>query len=231
MSDVGPTGALGPVGVASVSPLGDIEAPGLSPLGDAGATPTLEAVPRVTILTPTIEGREELLVEAVQSVRAQTEEVAHFVYLDTERQGPAVGRNLLLERVQTEWVGFLDDDDLLDAEHVETLMALLSNGGEPPDLAWSRCRTFFADGVHPIRIAQGLRPDYAQLLRPGARNFIPVTVIARTEAVRAAGGFDPADRYEDYALWCRMLRQGRRFVDHPHVTWTYRFLGENRTHA
>lgn len=220
MSDVGPTGALGPAGVAP-----------LSLVGDADATPTLEDVPRVTILTPTIEGREGLLVEAVESVRAQTEEVAHLVYLDTQRQGPALARNLLLERVQTEWVGFLDDDDLLDAEHVETLMALLADGGAPPDLAWSRCRTFFADGVHPIRIAQGLRPDYSQLLRPGARNFIPVTVIARTEAVRAAGGFDPADRYEDYALWCRMLRQGRRFVDHPHVTWTYRFLGENRTHG
>lgn len=193
------------------------------------ALATLQPVPRVTILTPTIEGREELLTEACLSVIAQTEEVAHLVLLDTERIGPAAARNLLLDRVQSEWVGFLDDDDLLDATHVEALMALLD--GSECDLAWPRCRTVFADGVPIIRIAQGLRPDYAQLVRPGARNFIPVTVIARTESIRAAGGFDPADRYEDYELWCRMLRLGQRFVHHPHATWTYRFLGENRTHA
>lgn len=196
----------------------------------ADADRTLEEVPRVSILTPTIEGREQLLVEAAASVQAQTEEVAHLIYLDTQREGPAVCRNRMLDLVQSEWVGFLDDDDLLDPEHVEALMALLANGGEPPDLAWPRCRTQFADGVPQTRIAQGLRPDYRQLLN-GGRNFIPITVIARTDSIRAAGGFDPADRYEDYELWRRMLRQGQRFVHLPHATWTYRFLGENRTHG
>jgi glycosyltransferase involved in cell wall biosynthesis len=190
---------------------------------------TLQGVPRVTILTPTIEGREELLVEAALSVRSQTEEAAHLIYLDTEHHGPAWCRNQLLERVQSEWVGFLDDDDLLDPTHVEALMALLEVGGA--DLAWSRCRCVFADGVPPIRIAQGLRPNYADLVKPGARNFIPVTVIARTSSIREAGGFDPADRYEDHALFCRMLNRGQRFVHLPHATWTYRFLGANRTHG
>lgn len=216
---LGEPGPTGPAGVALVAPSADIDA-------------TLLPVPRVSILTPTIEGREKLLVEACTSVVAQTEEVAHLVYLDTLREGPAVCRNRMLDLVQSEWVGFLDDDDLLDPEHVETLMALLDDGDDPPDLAWSRCRTEFAEGVAQVRIAQSIRrPDYVQLLRPGARNFIPVTVIARTEAVRAAGGFDPADRYEDHALWCRMLRRGCRFAHHPHATWTYRFLGANRTHG
>lgn len=200
-----------------------------TPLGEPPTT--IAPVPRVSILTPTIEGREELLAEAADSVRAQTEEAAHLIYLDTLREGPAVCRTRMLDLVQSEWVGFLDDDDLLDPEHVELLMALLDNGGDPPDLAWSRCRTLFAPGVPHVRIAQGLRPNYAELLRPGARNFIPVTVLARTESIRRAGGFDPADRYEDYALWCRMLRQGARFAHLPQPTWTYRFLGENRTHA
>jgi glycosyltransferase involved in cell wall biosynthesis len=201
----------------------------VSPESDADATPTLEEVPRVTILTPTIEGREELLAEAAASVQMQTEEVAHMVWLDTDKMGPAWCRSRMLSLVRSEWVGFLDDDDLLDPGHVEALMALLEDGGA--DLAWSRCRTTFAEGVAHVRITQGLRPNYSDLLRPGARNFIPVTVLARTESVLRAGAFDPADRYEDYELWCRMLRQGQRFVHLPHATWTYRFLGGNRTHA
>lgn len=200
----------------------------LDPAADAPRT--VEDVPRVSILTPSIEGREELLAEACASVIEQTEEVAHLVWLDVDKQGPAYCRNQLLDRVQSEWVGFLDDDDLLDPHHVAALMALLSNGGGQPDLAWSRCRVTAAPHIQPPRIAQPMRPDYRGLMQPGARNFIPVTVIARTESIRRAGGFDPADRYEDWALWVRMLRQGQRFAHLPLTTWTYRFLGENRTH-
>ena len=184
--------------------------------------------PRVSILTPTIEGRESLLADAAASVRAQTEEVAHLIYLDTERIGPARARNLLLERVATEWVGFLDDDDLLDSTHVASLMALLANGDTPPDLAWSRCRTVAAPGVIAARVPQTMRPDYATMIRSG-RNMIPVTVIARTDSIRKMWGFSAAARYEDYDLWCRMWTAGMSFAYLPSVTWTYRFLGENRT--
>lgn len=198
--------------------------------GDREATPTLpDDMPRVTILTPTIEGRESLLADAADSVRAQTEEAAHLIYLDTEREGPAAIRQRLLDRVQTEFVGFLDDDDLLDPEHVAVLMALLANGAKHPDLAWSRCRTRAAPGVEAARIMQTMRPDYRALQREGARNFIPVTVVARTESIRRAGGFRVEDRYEDFELWRRMLGLGMTFAYHPFATWTYRFLGENRT--
>lgn len=187
-------------------------------------------LPRVTIITPSIEGREELLVEATATVVSQTEEVAHLVWLDAEREGPAIVRNRLLDLVQTEWVGFLDDDDLLDPAHVASLMALLSGGEGLPDLAWSRCRTWAAPGVEAPRIMQAMRPDYRALLRNGSRNFIPVTVIARTESIREAGRFDSADRYEDYELWRRMLgAQRMSFAYLPVVTWTYRFFGANRT--
>jgi glycosyltransferase involved in cell wall biosynthesis len=196
--------------------------------GDEGATPHDADVPRVSLLTPTIEGREELLAECAESVQAQTEEVAHLIYLDTNREGPAVCRNRMIDLCQSEYVGFVDDDDLLDPHHVESLMALLANGQSLADVAWSRCRVEAAPGVWAPRIPQPLRPDYRQLLR-GGRNFIPVTVIARVSAIREAGGFDPADRYEDYELWRRMLRLGHRFAYLPVETWTYRFLGENRT--
>lgn len=186
--------------------------------------------PRVTILTPTIEGREELLAEAAASVQAQTETVAHMIWMDDARMGPAWARTRMLDLVESEFVGFLDDDDLLDPTHVEKLMTLLAAGASLADLAWPRCRCVFADGVPVVRVGQPMRPDYRLLCRQG-RNYIPVTVIARTASIRAAGMFDPRDRYEDYALWCRMLAAGQRFAHLPVETWTYRFLGSNRTFA
>jgi cellulose synthase/poly-beta-1,6-N-acetylglucosamine synthase-like glycosyltransferase len=63
----------------------------------------------------------------------------------------------------------------------------------------------------------------------GGRNVIPVTVVARREAILDAGGFQPMDRFEDYALWLRMLELGHRFAYVKRETWTYRFLGGNRT--
>jgi len=196
----------------------------MTPLADTDAT--LQGVPRVTLLTPTIEGRERQLAEAAASVQAQTEEVAHLIWLDDARMGPAWCRQRMLDLVQSEFVAFLDDDDLIDPIHVEALMALLANGKSLADLAWSRCRV---EGAPPgFRLGQPIRPDYNALAR-GGRNWIPVTVVARTASIRAAGGFDPADRYEDYELWRRMLHQGQRFAHLPTETWTYRFHGDNRT--
>jgi glycosyltransferase involved in cell wall biosynthesis len=183
----------------------------------------------VTIITPTIEGRELLLAEAAASVQAQTESVVHFIRCDTRRRGPAMARNDVLEMVQTPFVGFLDDDDLLDPEHVESLMRLFAQGSALPDLAWSRCRVE-TSGVATFALHQPIRPDYQQLAR-GGRNFIPVTVIARTASIRAVGGFDPLARYEDYDLWCRMLHAGQRFAHLPVTTWTYRMAAGNRTFA
>lgn len=185
---------------------------------------------RVTMITPSLPERGDLLHEARLSVGTQTEPVRHLSMVDVAGVGPAAIRNKLLDLVETPFVGFLDDDDILDPEHVEVLMALLENGRSLADMAWSRCRTYFAPGVPVVHVLQPMRLDYDAMFRAG-RNWIPVTVLARTESVRQAGCFDPADRYEDFELWRRMHAAGMRFAHHPYVTWTYRFLGENRTHT
>jgi hypothetical protein len=181
----------------------------------------------ITVVTPSLPERAKLLIEAIKSVQAQTLQAdAHHVYLDGTRAGPARVRTLLLERVETPLVAFLDDDDLLDADHLETLSAALDARGA--DLAYSWHRTTGATAVVTPR------PPTDRAMRTwmsSGRNVIPVTVLARTAAIRAAGGFQAEDRYEDYALWCRMLEQGCKFVGVRRETWTYRFFGANRTYS
>lgn len=180
------------------------------------------------IITPSLPERAELMVEACESVKQQTVACAHHVYLDHARIGPALIRNTIMERVSCEYVGFLDDDDLLDPEHVELLLAALDadQNGEPADLAFSWYRSEGAPETP--RVTEW--DDWAYGTMLGGRNLIPVTVMARRHAILNAGGFRPDDRYEDYKLWMRMLANGCRFTVVPLETWTYRMHGDNRTH-
>lgn len=181
------------------------------------------AAEAVAIITPTIKGREHLLSEACQSVVTQTVEVAHHIACDDRHAGPAVIRNAVLNLLGCEYVGFLDDDDLLDPDHVETLLAALETGA---DLAFSWYRR---EGSAPETPRVEAWDDYAYGTMLGGRNIIPVTVLARRDALLAAGGFRAEDRFEDYALWMRMLELDAQFVCVPRETWTYRCLGNNRT--
>jgi glycosyltransferase involved in cell wall biosynthesis len=179
----------------------------------------------VTVITPTRSGREVVLLEAVDSVQAQTHPAAaHFVGLDADRAGPAAMRNALLGEVLTPLVAFLDDDDLLDPAHLETLLSEMERSGA--DVAWSWHRTEGRTAVSTPRPRNDR--DMRRYMRQG-RNVIPVTVLARLDAINEAGGFQSADRYEDYSLWCRMLDLGARFSLVKRETWTYRFLDDNRT--
>lgn len=180
------------------------------------------------VITPSMPERAELLVECRQSVIAQTVGVQHLVMLDSplRRMGPAVIRSFLLGQTKAETVAFLDDDDLIDPDHIETLLAALND--EQADIAMSWYRR---EGTAPEtpRIEQW--DDWAWGTMIGGRNLIPVTVVARRESILRAGAFRAEDRYEDYALWMRMLEQGCTVAVVSRETWTYRCLGENRTWA
>lgn len=193
---------------------------------DAAVMDLIENYP--AIITPSLPERAELLAECAASVAAQTIACAHHVYLDHARHGPAIIRNTIMTRLSCEWVGFVDDDDLIDPDHVETLLGAVCGDGHAygADLAFSWYRSQGAPETERIEAWD----DYAYGVMLGGRNLIPVTVIARREAVLEAGGFHPEDRYEDYSLWMRMLANGSTFHAVSRETWTYRMLGGNRTH-
>jgi glycosyltransferase involved in cell wall biosynthesis len=164
-----------------------------------------------------------MLAEASLSVLAQTvPPVAHLVGIDAFGQGPSVIRNHLLRSVATEWVAFLDDDDLLDENHLEVL---LEHGNRADaDVVIPYCR--FSDQDIPPKYCN--REYDREALRQ--HGIFPITVLARTDAIRLAGYFG-SERYEDWALWNRMADMGAFFMVVPEVTWTYRLGHGNRTHG
>lgn len=172
----------------------------------------------VTVLTPTIGCRSPMLAMAAASVAAQTHSARHVVELDMFGDGPAATRNSLLERIDSEWIVFLDDDDTLDPTFIERL-ALRSSDA---DVVIPYCR-FDGPPLPPRYCNQPYRRN-----RLRNHGIFPITVLARRQAVIDAGSFDPADRYEDWALWNRMADRGARFVTVPEILWTYRTGHDDR---
>lgn len=170
----------------------------------------------ITVVIPTIPGREKQLIRALASVDAQTMRPATvLIEADVNREGPAAVRNRMLAKVTTEWVAFLDDDDELYPDHLRRLIRYARLSGL--DVAYPGW-----DGDDPTGMF-GLPFDPVLLAE---RNYIPVTALARTEMVRAAGGFQPhpdagGDPCEDWGLWLAMLDLGAKFGHLPVRTWRW----------
>jgi hypothetical protein len=174
----------------------------------------------ITVITPTILPRAILLGRARASVAAQKRPAdAHVIMVDHEHNGPGPTRNAALALVETEWVAFLDDDDELLPHHLRALEKMTY--WSAADVIYPLGR--YVTGDDPLR-QMGV-PFDAGRLRAG--NFIPVTVLARTAAVRAVGGFPTPDESprmgpqpcEDWGLWLRMIDNGSRFAPLHQVTW------------
>lgn len=171
----------------------------------------------ITVIVPTIPARVEQLRRALVSVQAQTLKPATvLVAEDRGREGPAVLRNRLLERVETEFVAFLDDDDWLYPDHLKLCARYMTLQNLDVVYPGYDCDD---DPVNCFGI-----PFDASLLKQ--RNFIPVTVLTKTQLVLDAGGFQPhpdehGNPCEDWGLWLAMLERGAKFGHLPIRTWRW----------
>jgi glycosyltransferase involved in cell wall biosynthesis len=188
--------------------------------------------PGVTVCIPSIPPRRHSTFHrAIQSVTEQTRQPnAVAVAVDHAHAGAAVTRNAALKTVETEWTAFLDDDDMLRPFHLEALMDYAEATGA--DLVYPHFDVISMRGnaFDPFADREG-QPFDAELLR--TRNYIPVTVLARTELLRDAGGFralndstEPgASPCDDHGAWLSLLDAGGTFAHLPRRTWIWNWHG------
>lgn len=194
-----------------------------------------EKGPLVSIITRTYQGRARLLRQAARTVANQTypgiewivvedggdtlrrdieelrKETAPVIrYLALDKVGRSRAGNAGLAAARGEFLMFLDDDDLLYADHVEVLLnALLAS----PDtvaaysLAWCLRTTMNGAGEivdeHFDLPALFFQPyDYAVLRH---HNYIPIqSILFRRMLYETRGGFETElDKLEDWNLWLR----------------------------
>jgi hypothetical protein len=195
----------------------------LYPPGDAYLWGRIGQPLDVTVLIPTIPSRKMFLAGALKSVRDQTyQPVDVLVEEDVDREGPAAVRNRLLARAETDWVAFLDDDDWLLPHHLHTLVVAQQESGA--DLVWPWFQV--EGGTDPFPAHRGRQWN------PADPHQIPITVLARRDAILDVGGFrsipeGPVDgdgnrAGEDFQLWLDMSAAGHQFRHTPEITWMWR---------
>lgn len=172
----------------------------------------------VSVITPAIPERvSTMLSSCIESVINQTlRPQAHLIGIDYNRVGAGAICNILSKNVKTKYIAFLADDDIFYPNHIQVLM---NNVGEA-DLIYSWCNVVGRGNWNPN--------SYFDADRLSSGNYIPSTVMLRTDVFLELGGFDETPFIaEDWDMWLKMLRNNKSFKCVDEITWEYRFHGAN----
>lgn len=161
---------------------------------------------------------------AMESVAWQVRPVdAISIAVDTEHDGAAVTRNRALAGVTTRWSAFLDSDDQWRPNHIGSLLAHAEETGADLVYPWFTV----PEGWDPFPQFEG-QEFSARALE--TQNYIPVTVLVRTELIRSTGGFLPKgpkeNPCEDWGAWNALVAAGAKIVHLNQRTW-YWHWGDN----
>lgn len=178
---------------------------------DDGSAPPISTPP---ISTPPISARP---------VEAPAREPSLTVLRHPRSLGPAAARNTGLRAAATPLVAFVDSDCVVDAHWLDRL---LPHFGDPSvAIAAPRIRALDPPRTAVARFTVARSPLDMGARESGVRprgrvTYVPSTaIVARVEAVRAVGGFDPDLRYgEDVDLVWRLVEAGWGVRHEPAAT-------------
>lgn len=178
--------------------------------------------PGITVVTPSIPVRTHLLARAVKSVFDQTiwKEIGWTpklsIAVDSHKQGAAQTRQRALEKVNTEWTAFLDDDDEFKLEHLEKLLSHAINTQADYVYSWFDV----VGGIDPFPPGHYEKPY--DPVQPVATT---ITVLVRTEIAQAVG-FNDDNRHEtqggeDWAFQMGCQNAGAKISHLVDRTWLW----------
>lgn len=168
----------------------------------------------ITVVTPTIPRRERLLAEAVESVEAQTlQPASHLIQEDHDFAGPAPTLNSLIERVETDWYAVLNDDDLLDPDHLEALWC--ASGAADVVMSWPHADE--SDVPPPYRGTF----DPWKFVAKEDQGMRPGCYLARKTVWERVGGYRDMP-IEDWDFMARAIFRRLSVAPVYRETWTYR---------
>ncbi|WP_018291176.1 glycosyltransferase family 2 protein [Verrucomicrobium sp. 3C] len=200
--------------------------------------------PLVTIGIPAYN-REEWIAQAVESALAQTWPHKEVVVADdgsTDRtreimegfgdrirllslpgnSGPSSARNAILESARGEWIQWLDSDDYLLPQKIETQLGEVGEESADVLLSASLIEQWGSEGPTPPWTAH--LPDSPDPFYLWLAFWFPQigAQLWRREALLRIGGWSPGHLVDDYELYARALQKGLRFRFTPSPGAVYR---------
>ncbi len=202
----------------------------------------------VAVVIPAFN-RADLLPETLRSVLAQTRRADEIIVVDDgssddtaeiaaafsgvtvirqSNAGESAARNHAIQAARSEWVAFLDSDDIWRENKLEVQMAALE---QSPGYDACTCNALELEhsGSKGTMPPSNLPPS--DQIGPGLRGSLrlpPGTVVVRRQLLLDLGGFDTTLRYaEDWDLWLRLVAAGCRFLLCPEPMLLIRAHGTN----
>ncbi len=175
---------------------------------------TLPPAEIVTVIDSTGPERKKDLaaVQYIQHVFPESGILTVF----SDALGPGPARNLGVSRCTSEWVAFLDSDDLWLPEKAETQMQYLA---KRPFLHLCHTKEIWLKNGEKLSPPARLSPVYGRCLTDSfsACLISPSSAVIRRSVFLELGGFDPDFPVcEDYEFWIRFLsRYSAGFIPAP----------------
>lgn len=170
----------------------------------------------VTCHTPRV--RNGLLARALDSIWKQTHlPDAVSIALDHYHQGAAVTRNKALWMANTEWVVFLDSDDILFPDYLSRVFTEQERTGA--DVVWPWFTVNGAADPFPMHFGRQWNLEEPHIF--------PITTLVRREIAIKVGGFpmeEPKGKWclgEDFPFWVKMSQEGAKFHHFPERLWEW----------
>lgn len=187
----------------------------------------------ISILKQTILPHEIIIVEdcsdddtySIAMQLAENTDLSIKVYRQEKNSGVSAARNKGIELAQSEWILFMDADDIAEAELIERescrICELQKEWTVPVVLVHSAYRQITESG-QPLGIHRWKQVDSEEILGYELiRNQVVSTtgVLVKKSAVIQAGWFDTKLRYsEDWDLWLKLAQiGGYGYVNEPLV--------------
>lgn len=145
-------------------------------------------------------------------LRERYHDKIHYVY--QQNQGRGASRNYGLRLAQGEYIQFLDADDLIYPEKLETQVLFLRKHPEYA-AAYGHCLFAYEDDMeHPLPWGGQSYYVSGDILKQEIHNpfLVPVMILVRRQWVKRVGGFDETlPSNEDWDLWLHIAQAGGRF--------------------
>lgn len=150
---------------------------------------------------------------------------AIIVEQDFNRSGAAVTRNRGLQKVTSEWVAFLDSDDQLKKDHLQTLVEAQEETGADYLFTW----------YDPIGFRFDPLPHFGKVFDPENPTQTTITTLVRADLAKEVGFRDvepgkmiDGQRYgEDFQFTVEVIAKGGKIVHVPKRTWLWNAHGGN----
>lgn len=184
----------------------------------------------VSVVIPTIPVRNAMLLNAITSVMSQTYPVSDIIVpIDHRHEGAARNRQRGLDRVKTEWVAFLDDDDYFLGNHIERLVDTAYETEADFVYSW-----YTVEGGSDPRF-----DEFGKEWNSAEPRQTTITTLIRTELAQKVGFVSPDETFEslrspdrlyageDYFMTKGCNDLGAKIVHLPEKTWVWRHHGRN----